>query len=269
MASISTEARGFFGETYRSNDGKFLYTLLANPGGLDSLLISAMGGQIIVKDFQSGELGIDLNDGAASQPTSVFHGTNNNDADLWDSGIPAGVAGGGALDTNWYDYAAYGQKLYHDPALDVGGMFFISRFGQPFPSGTIFDALYGEAGDDYLLGNPGGHDFLIDGGAGSDWIVADYNFDYVSFRSTTDYAALQTGVTIYGGDGNDAILGGLQGDVIDAGAGHDQVFADPEGEVGVADGEDYIEGGSGNDWLSGGSRQRRYYRRTGFCYRAG
>jgi|GEM_PF-884799 len=241
-----------FGEIYKSTDGKYLYTLLANATG-QNLLISGMGGQIIVKDFQSGELGINLNGGTAPAPTSEFHGTANNDADLIDNGVPVGVAGGGVLDTNWTNYVAFGQKVYHDPATDVGGMFFISRLGQPYPENMIFDALYGEGGDDYLLGNPGGHDFRIDGGAGNDWIVADYNFDYVSFRSTTDYAGLNTGATISGDDGNDAILGGLQGDAIDAGTGHDQVFADPDGDVGVADGEDYIEGGSGNDWLSGGN----------------
>ncbi len=156
-----------FGDTYRSADAKYLYTLLHNTGGPDSLLISGMGGQIIVKDFQTGELGINLNGGTAPAPTSEFHGTNNNDADLTDTGIPAGVAGGQVLDTNWSSYAAYGQKVYADIATSVAGMFFISRAGQPFPSNTVFDALYGEGGDDYLLGNPGGHDFLIDGGTNS------------------------------------------------------------------------------------------------------
>lgn len=40
-----------FGETYKSADGNYLYTLLPNTSGQD-LLVSAMGGQIIVKDFQ-------------------------------------------------------------------------------------------------------------------------------------------------------------------------------------------------------------------------
>ncbi len=241
------------GNTYHSADNNYFYTLLHNDGQQGSLLINAKGGTILIKDFQSGELGISLNDGTTSAPTSEFHGTANNDADLIDTGIPAGVAGGGVLDTNWAGYVAYGQTVYADLATSVAGMFFISRAGQPYPENTIFDALYGEGGDDYLLGNPGGHDFIIDGGAGNDWIVADYNFDYASFRSTTDYATLNSGVTIYGGDGHDAILGGLQGDVIVAGTGHDQIFADPDGEVGIAEGEDYIEGGLGNDWLSGGA----------------
>ncbi len=41
-----------FGETYKSADGKYLYTLLANATG-QNLLISGMGGQIVVKDFQN------------------------------------------------------------------------------------------------------------------------------------------------------------------------------------------------------------------------
>jgi hypothetical protein len=45
-----------FGETYKSSDGKYLYTLLQNTTGQD-LLVSGMGGQIVVKDFQPGELG--------------------------------------------------------------------------------------------------------------------------------------------------------------------------------------------------------------------
>ncbi len=44
-----------FGETYRSDDGKYLYTLLQKASGQD-LLVSGMGGQIVVKDFQSGSV---------------------------------------------------------------------------------------------------------------------------------------------------------------------------------------------------------------------
>ena len=151
------------------------------PANKTPLLINAKGGTILIKDFQSGELGVNLDGGTAPAPTSTFIGTNNNDADLIDTGVPLGVAGGGVLDTNWAGYVPYGQKIYADSATSVGGMFFISRAGQPHPANTIFDALYGEDGDDYLLGNPGGHDFLIDGGQGNDWIIADYNFDYGSF----------------------------------------------------------------------------------------
>ena len=41
-----------FGETYKRNDGNYLYTLLARTTGQD-LLISAMSGQIVVKNSQS------------------------------------------------------------------------------------------------------------------------------------------------------------------------------------------------------------------------
>jgi hypothetical protein len=41
-----------FGETYKSDDGNYLYTLLQKTTGQD-LLVSGMGGQIVVKDFQN------------------------------------------------------------------------------------------------------------------------------------------------------------------------------------------------------------------------
>ncbi len=41
--------------------------------------------------------------GTAPAPTSEFHGTANNDADLIDTGVPLGVAGGGVLNSHWTD----------------------------------------------------------------------------------------------------------------------------------------------------------------------
>ena len=119
---------------------------------------------------------------------------------------------------------------------------------------VAFDALYGGGGNDYLVGAPGAKEILLDGGPGSDWIIADYgdiyNLNqqistpegYISFFHYADYSP-GFGATIEGGDGHDAIQGSYREDWIEAGSGHDQALGGEE--------NDYIYGGTGNDWIGG------------------
>lgn len=225
---------------YQSPDGNFTYTLI-DAGANDTLIITTPGGEIQVKDFQAGDLGITLPDAPPPTFNSTFDGTVNHDADVSDTGVPLGVSGGTALDSNWTGYAPLGSLIYHS-STDVGGMYFISRAGQPYPENTIFEALYGNEGDDFLLGNPGAENFTIDAGAGNDWIISDYNDKFSAFQGSTTYTPGQ-GTTVYAGAGHDAVQGGFRHDWIDANTGHDQVTG--------LEGRDYINGGSGNDWLAG------------------
>ncbi|MDO8703728.1 MAG: calcium-binding protein [Sulfuricaulis sp.] len=224
---------------YQSPDRQFTYTLIGS-GTNSTLFINTPGGAIQIKDFQSGDLGITLPDAPPPTFTSTFPGTVNNDADLTDTGAPLSLSGGGVLDKNWTGYAPLGQKLTNPGG--VGGMYFISRAGQPYPADTIFEVLYGKEGDDFLLGNPGAQNFTLDAGSGNDWIISDYNDEYSAYQSTTPYTPGQ-GTTVYAGAGHDAVQGGFRNDWIDANTGHDQVIG--------LEGCDYINGGSGNDWLAG------------------
>ncbi len=137
---------------------------------------------------------------------------------------------------NWIGYTPLGQQVANPDG--VGGMYFSSRAGQSYPENTIFEALYGNEGDDFLLGNPGAQNFTIDAGSGNDWIISDYNDTFSAFQGSTTYSPGQ-GTTVYAGDGHDAIQGGFRNDWIDAGPGHDQVRGN--------EGRDYINGGSGKD----------------------
>ena len=49
------------GNTYRSTDGKFLYALISTPGSPDLLTVTDPGGNMLIQDFASGDLGINLN----------------------------------------------------------------------------------------------------------------------------------------------------------------------------------------------------------------
>ncbi len=211
-----------FGETYKSTDGKYLYTLLQESTGQD-LLISGMGGQIIVKDFQSGELGINLGpprppadytNEIVGDPTDGdnLYGTPGND-------ILRGLGGYDGLSAGVGDDLLYGGEgddtLYGDHFGEIG------QYGD--------DTLYGEAGDDVLNGY-GGDDYL-DSGVGDDVLHGDY------------YPEDAGDDVLIAGAGRDAADGGKGMDYLDAGAGDDLL----SGGAGV----DILFGGDGADHLFG------------------
>jgi Ca2+-binding RTX toxin-like protein len=72
-------------------------------------------------------------------------------------------------------------------------------------------------------------DLVIDGGNGSDKIIADETVTY--------------DLTIFGGAGNDTIRGGSGSDYIDGGNGDDKIYG--------GTGDDILKGGSGNDKIYG------------------
>jgi len=82
--------------------------------------------------------------------------------------------------------------------------------------------LFGEAGNDTLIGGSGG-DMLV-GGDGSDTLLGKGGAD-----------------SLFGGDGTDTLTGGDANDFMDGGAGNDRMIWNP------GDDTDVIEGGSGTD----------------------
>ncbi len=254
---------------YQSPDGQFTFNWSGTPGA--DLTVQTAGGSITVKDFTEGSLGIRFVEEPPFVPQSVFSASDNDDVNLLDFGLPSTMAGGyvlGYASNRFYDrdnysyvtdfdYANIGEVFNTRNSSDViGNVYFLRSIYTPPSTFTLvaFDALYGGGGNDYLVGAPGAKEILLDGGSGSDWIIADYgdiyNLNqqistpegYISFFHYADYSP-GFGATIEGGDGHDAIQGSYREDWIEAGTGHDQVQGGEE--------NDYIDGGSGNDWIDG------------------
>ena len=90
---------------------------------------------------------------------------------------------------------------------------------------TGMNSLYGDAGDDVIIG---GDDIdLIYGGAGNDYIWAGYGRN-----------------AVYGGAGKDVIVGGWENDRLFGEAGNDTIYG--------FGGDDTIHGGAGDDIIYGG-----------------
>lgn len=259
-----------FGDTYRSADRNYLYTLLHNTGSPDSLLISGMGGQIIVKDFQSGELNISLQDSQTPAQGPVLNGDDANNNRAFLSGVPDGIAGGGVMDFDLGYVTPYGDSV-STPSDQIHHLVYMHYFPPVAPGSTlvedptVYSVLRGFGGDDRLEGSALGSNTLLDGGDGNDWISMLVFRDDPSRNITFPENA--PGAEIYGGAGHDDITGTIRGDWIEGGSGHDHIVADAEytildldpvlGQVVVpgepAHGLDYVDGGSGNDWIRGGA----------------
>jgi fibronectin-binding autotransporter adhesin len=131
---------------------------------------------------------------------------------------------------------------------------------------TIPAELYGEAGDDALIG--GSADDRLDGGAGNDWLAGGLGNDRIdaglgnnvlwgdNSPTITDpepqQAPLGGDDTLSGLDGDDVFYGGGGNDQVSAGAGNDYAHGGEGDDVVVGSaGDDRLYGGAGNDLLTG------------------
>ncbi|MBB4591541.1 putative Ig domain-containing protein [Xanthomonas cannabis] len=114
---------------------------------------------------------------------------------------------------------------------------------------TIGVSLYGEEGDDVLIGGAGSD--LLDGGTGNDVISGSAGQDVVFGGDGNDLLSGGTGNDrLDGGEGTDEIYGEAGADVIDGGAGNDLLWGDGQSDQ-LAGGDDILRGGAGNDQLVG------------------
>ncbi|WP_355582585.1 putative Ig domain-containing protein [Xanthomonas cannabis] len=114
---------------------------------------------------------------------------------------------------------------------------------------TIGVSLYGEEGDDVLIGGAGSD--LLDGGTGNDVISGSAGQDVVFGGDGDDLLSGGTGNDrLDGGEGTDEIYGEAGADVIDGGAGNDVLWGDGQSDQ-LAGGDDILRGGAGNDQLVG------------------
>jgi Ca2+-binding RTX toxin-like protein len=121
------------------------------------------------------------------------------------------------------------------------------------------DTLYGLAGNDSLLGGDG-NDLLYDQGStsGSNTLSGGAGNDTLDVYTSTGANRLD------GGDGNDTLNGGAGNDTLLGGAGNDSLSADAGNDsLDGGDGQDTLYGGVGNDALSGGAGDDTLYDQTG------
>jgi Ca2+-binding RTX toxin-like protein len=136
----------------------------------------------------------------------------------------------GNSDVNYVDGGAGSDKIY-----SFGGTAYLhGGDGHDFLQGAAtglgaVDYLYGEGGDDTLVG--GHYTALLSGGNGDDWIIGSDGND-----------------TIVGGAGRDLLFGGLGSDNIDGGAGDDILIGGScSGGMAADHVQDTLTGGAGND----------------------
>ena len=179
--------------------------------------------------------------------------------DLGHGSVPLAPYGGAsALGGGWGYSMAFGDGswaiTYTHPTLAPGGKpptGYWEHFIAPV-SLTEGVFLFGEAGDDLLVGNDGA-DYL-DGGSGQDQLFGHAGNDVLDGGTEADTLAGGDGQDILlGGDHNDSLYGEQQDDVLIGGSGDDVLWGDsPNVLLAAWDGADYLDGGDGDDQLGGG-----------------
>jgi Ca2+-binding RTX toxin-like protein len=221
---------------WQSNDQRFTFTLLSGPDGSGTLRISGAGVKALVKNFTSGNLGIDLPDAATVPLNPTTSLTISGDLE---PASPLQQDSLGNVITT--DVAAPGRN----------------------------DTLYDSGGDDKIEAG-GGADLIIAHRGGNDWIRSGDGDDMVFDYGGDDLIELGAGRDIaYGGDGKDSIFGNTAGgfdaelgktevasaserNILDGGSGDDVVVADAGGDALFgAGGKDVLVGSAGDDIMFG------------------
>jgi Ca2+-binding RTX toxin-like protein len=116
-------------------------------------------------------------------------------------------------------------------------------------TGTFYDRLYGQGGDDELHGGDGVDELWGGSGAdtlhgenGSDWLLGEGDNDILDGADGSD--------RLFGGAGDDILHGGDVLDELRGNEGNDQLFGDAGG--------DYLLGGAGDDTHTGGAGNDRF-----------
>jgi Ca2+-binding RTX toxin-like protein len=167
-------------------------------------------------DFVYGNAGNDILAGGANDD-QVYGGAGN---DTLDGGAGMDALHGDAGD-DVLDGGDDNDQLFGDAGRDTlrGGLGANSLYGgddddtliaEDDPNSFIVNRLYGENGNDHVVGNLNGD--MLDGGAGNDRLEGNAGIDYLS-----------------GGDDDDVLDGGPDDDTLDGGRGDDSYVLKPGG----------------------------------------
>lgn len=260
-----------------SDDKKFTFVLSPPVNGSQELIILGPdSGEIRVKDFSTGELGIDLKGAPVLPkvvpPASTVTRTTTEPEFMFGSGLDDKIIGGGGLtiiNGNYGNDAIYADsEITMSDFQKTSGDAGTGQRGAFIDAGPGRDTAFGGTGNDVILAG-GGNDVIL-GGAGDDVLGGDVDlypinypsgvhnrFDWQVVASALDpffVDSLFTGVgnaqgfeALYPGQyaaGDDLIWGGGGNDVIEGDAGDDVLYGE--------DGNDVIRGGEGRDFIYGG-----------------
>ena len=232
------------GNVWDSSDGRFRYQLLDTPLGPQLVVIDAndADGTVVIDQFVSGDLGIDLADSQNPlPPIDNFAPADTSPAGIRDSYMSA-------PSVNVY----YESGPGHDLIQSAGGndvMLLGDGQADRVLAGSGNDVIYGEEGRDYIIAGIGGNSpvfgpidkdtviggpgvDLINTGVGDDLIIAGEEGQDINAASTTDQGdwlvADEGNDVVYGTTGEDFITAGVGADVIYGGGGFDVILADGE-----------------------------------------
>ncbi|MCB1583330.1 MAG: hypothetical protein KDI92_09725 [Xanthomonadales bacterium] len=239
------------GSVWESTDGQFRYQQVVTFQGTQLTVndTTDSGAVVVITGFNSGDLGIELNN--SNDPLPPIDNTAPIDdaaigvRDLYSSGSPQNDY----FDSgNLYDVVNSGGG--DDVILlgDDGG------FSDRVSAGGGNDTIYGEEGNDYILAGLGSNNIqngptdkdtvvggpgndLIATGVGDDMIIAGLEGEDINATNTSDQ-----GDWISADEGNDVAYGTGNQDFITMGAGADLVYAGGGFDVILADGEYSIYG---------------------------
>jgi Ca2+-binding RTX toxin-like protein len=211
-------------------------------------------GNLLVKDFQAGNLGLNLA-GPDTEPQLNLTPTTIDPPILGDFE---------ALDTDpTTDGIQSGLDSWGNTLLDPN---------KPKP-GQV-DSLNDTPGNDHIMSGGGddtivalrGGDDLIEAGDGKDGVYSYTGNDVVKAGAGDDtvYGGVGDDIllgeadrdTLNGEDGKDVLTGGVDGDILSGGAEDDKLYADTQVTVAVAIANGNSQTGSGlkGDWLAGGGQ---------------
>ncbi|NKF23344.1 calcium-binding protein [Solimonas marina] len=201
-------------QIYESDDNHFRYILRPGTSGQQNLTIISGGDSVVIQNFHSGDLGIELTGGAQEAPPETT---------LTFVGDLAPIDGEENL-----QYDQYGNVVVGATASPDRNDTLLGSDGN--------DRIEGLGGNDVLAGH-GGEDVLI-GGTGSNVLFGEADNDdlYGAEESDID-TAIDNGETQSGT--------GQRGSLFVGGDGDDRLIA--------SNGDDYLHGGSGQDTIVAGA----------------
>lgn len=195
-------------------------------GTKQHLVISVGAGTVVVRDWQSGRFGIQLDEYDA--PTPV---------------VPQGVITGDLAPVD-HDGQSAGVQTRLD---ELGNIIVNPERAEADREDTLYDSygndeIRSHGGDDLINAIRGGHD-LLDGGAGDDQIAGGSGDDTVIGGEGTD--------RLYGQTGDDKLFAQVEQSDAEVIGDHEEDSEDDQNEAGRGD---FLLGGAGDDWQVGGRK---------------